>query len=122
MSDYNDGKWHGWNGGECPVHDKSTVQTRHLHTHESHHSSAYNTWRCENEQKAGWFNPSCWDWSQPHEANPIVAFRVVKEHREPREFWVVGDCAYGSRAEAAKYSSLFQKARPIVHVREVIEE
>ena len=22
---YNDGKWHGWNGGECPVHPKTVV-------------------------------------------------------------------------------------------------
>ena len=26
MTGYNDGKWHGWNGGECPVHPKSRVQ------------------------------------------------------------------------------------------------
>lgn len=25
MTDYNDGKWHGWNGGKCPVHPKSNV-------------------------------------------------------------------------------------------------
>ena len=25
MTNYNDGKWHGWNGGECPVHPKSMV-------------------------------------------------------------------------------------------------
>ena len=25
MTDYNDGKWHGWNGGECPVHPGSVV-------------------------------------------------------------------------------------------------
>jgi hypothetical protein len=24
--DYNDGKWHGWNGGECPVHPKTVVR------------------------------------------------------------------------------------------------
>lgn len=23
--DYNNGRWHGWNGGECPVHPKSVV-------------------------------------------------------------------------------------------------
>lgn len=25
MTDYNDGKWHGWNGGECPVHLRSII-------------------------------------------------------------------------------------------------
>ena len=23
--EYNNGKWHGWNGGECPVHPKTVV-------------------------------------------------------------------------------------------------
>ncbi len=26
MTNYNDGKWHGWNGGECPVHPDSEVE------------------------------------------------------------------------------------------------
>jgi hypothetical protein len=25
MTDYNDGKWHGWNGGECPVDPEAHV-------------------------------------------------------------------------------------------------
>jgi hypothetical protein len=25
MTDYNDGKWHGWNGGECPVDPEALV-------------------------------------------------------------------------------------------------
>lgn len=25
-TDYNDGNWHGWNGGECPVHPMSKVE------------------------------------------------------------------------------------------------
>jgi hypothetical protein len=26
MTDYNDGNWHGWQGGDCPVHPKSEVE------------------------------------------------------------------------------------------------
>ena len=26
MTSYNDGKWHGWNGGECPVHPETEVE------------------------------------------------------------------------------------------------
>lgn len=26
MTDYNDGKWHGWNGGECPVDPQAEVR------------------------------------------------------------------------------------------------
>ena len=25
MTNYNDGNWHGWNGGECPVHPETEV-------------------------------------------------------------------------------------------------
>ena len=25
MTNYNDGRWHGWNGGECPVHPETVV-------------------------------------------------------------------------------------------------
>jgi hypothetical protein len=25
MTDYNDGKWHGWNGGKCPVDTQAHV-------------------------------------------------------------------------------------------------
>lgn len=25
MSDYYDGCWHGWNGGECPVHPETII-------------------------------------------------------------------------------------------------
>lgn len=28
MTNYNDGKWHGWNGGKCPVHPESIVQVQ----------------------------------------------------------------------------------------------
>lgn len=27
--DYNDGKIHGWNGGECPVHPETVVMAWH---------------------------------------------------------------------------------------------
>ena len=26
--DYNDGNWHGWNGGECPVHPDSEIAVK----------------------------------------------------------------------------------------------
>ena len=66
MTDYNDGKWHGWNGGECPVHPKSDVRI----------------WDCASGQ----------DIYLPAEAVHWTfrgAFRVVKEYREPREWWIV---------------------------------
>jgi hypothetical protein len=67
MTDYNDGKWHGWNGGECPVHPKSVVVVV--------------TGRGQATEPAGDFG-----WNDND--TPIVAFRVIKPYIEPREFWV----------------------------------
>lgn len=70
MTSYNDGKWHGWNGGECPVHPKTEVETV--------------TKNCglQKQVEAGMFG---WNVGHP---NPILAFKVTKEHKEPREFWI----------------------------------
>ena len=68
MTDYNDGKWHGWNGGECPVHGDSHVEYVTLN-------------------EPGISDAGSLDWNT--EILPIIAFRVVKQHPEPREWWVV---------------------------------
>lgn len=73
MTDYNDGKWHGWNGGECPVHPKTQVQIQTL-------GDGGGDATCEARSFV---------WNKPdYMGRPIVAFRVVKQHREPREFWL----------------------------------
>lgn len=66
MTNYNDGEWHGWNGGECPVHPETIV----IAQHESRETLAakYFNWKTEGD-----FD--------------IIAFRVIKEHKEPREFY-----------------------------------
>lgn len=67
MTDYNDGKWHAWNGGECPVHPKSKVKT---------------FW--ENSPGAPYeiYEAGAMPWSHGEDEPNIVAFRVVKEYRE----------------------------------------
>lgn len=102
MTNYNDGNWHGWNGGECPVHPQSVVTIK---------------WSCngvEATERAKRFD----SWH----GGEICAFRVVKAHRAPREWWIVGDCeAYASEAEAIEAAAtLFGDAKP-VHVQEVKE-
>lgn len=69
MTDYNDGKWHGWNGGECPVHPKTEVNVCFMG-------------QTGFTQKAGELN-----WKGVSR-RPITSFKVVKEHKKPREFWV----------------------------------
>ena len=102
MSDYNDGNWHAWNGGECPVHPKTVVKA----CFEAQKSFA---------QKAGDFN---WGLS----AVPITAFKVVKEHKEPREFWIVPERfdmvpeVWTEKPEATHWCGV-----KIIHVREVLD-
>lgn len=96
MTDYNDGKWHGWNGGECPVHPESVVEVML--------QSGFN------DSGVG---STDWDWGICK--TPIIAFRVVKEYREPREVWFQEGYMTGSWIVSDKY-------RPgAVLFREVIE-
>ena len=73
MTDYNDGKWHGWNGGECPVHPETVVDT---------------VW--ENGTRDG-YKASGFDWNYEGPSRVIV-FRVVKEHKEPVATEYQGEC------------------------------
>jgi len=102
MTDYNDGNWHPWNGGECPVHPKSLVVVM---------------------VRDGMVSPErqparAYKWDEDH-TGTIVAFRVVKEHKEPREYWVsrLTSIAYISYREA-----LYEGCHPefLDHVKEVL--
>ena len=102
MINYNDGNWHGWNGGECPVHPKSMVEA-------TGYEGARKSTTAFSNYTSGLFP---WD-------NFRGAFRVVKEYREPREFWIVGQMllAFPSAREA---KTALPGCTPI-HVREVTE-
>ena len=95
MSDYNDGKWHGWNGGECPVHPESVVECRGV-------SDA--VWKTDRPRsEVFWPN--------------VIVFRVIKPYVEPREGWIVPGQLYDSARQA---KIMFPGIDPI-HVREVKE-
>ena len=70
-TNYNDGLWHGWNGGECPVHPKTKVEL------------VAGNWL------ASGIAAGEHDWGGDQKY-PIIAFRVVKEFQEPREWRIVG--------------------------------
>ena len=101
MTNYNDGNWHIWHGGECPVHPKSMVEA---------------IWHDANQEttgiRKGLALGGAW-------RGQIVKFRVVKEYREPREWWIAGrnELAFPSAREA---KTAFPGCDPI-HVREVTE-
>lgn len=88
---YNDGKWWGWNGGECPVHPETIGDI------------TYFDGMTYKDCKMGQY-----DWDAP------LLFRVIKEHREPREGWV-----YASDIRYDKPDDY--EMQVFVHVREVIE-
>lgn len=76
MTNYNDGKWHGWNGeGEQPVHDKTVVEVILIGTAHGKEASKDSSW-------ADAYN---WSWDT---YSYIIAFRVLQEYKEPREYWV----------------------------------
>ena len=68
MTDYNDGKFHLWHGGECPVHPQAVVDVR-FHSVES--------------QADGLHPAKDWEWRHIGYGMDIVAFRVVKPYLAP---------------------------------------
>lgn len=107
MTNYNDGLWHGWNGGECPVHPETVVDEIALRTGISSGRKA---------RSIAWF------MTEENCPNPIIAFRVIKEHKEPREFWIVNSYTYTTLKSAVTYAKTFGfEQDEIIHVREVLE-
>jgi hypothetical protein len=82
MTDYNDGKWYGWNGGECPVHPQSVVDIVYVNAHGITHGP---------ERRMAMLN----DWNPIH-SGYTVAFRVVTPYVEPVEY--TGECYASYRA------------------------
>lgn len=106
MTDYNDGRWHGWNGGECPVHPKTDTEymTRNgiNYTRPAGHIS----------------------WESGFDSS-VIAFRVVKEHREPREVylneWRQYNLLNGKAGEKNVWGECSPDDKGAVLFREVIE-
>lgn len=70
-TDYNDGKWHPWNGGECPVHEDSVIDALYDDGYKIYEvpvgASPFVRW------VGNLYGPK------------IIAFRVIKPEKEPRE-------------------------------------
>lgn len=80
MTDYNDGNWHKWEGGPCPVHLKSEIegywQIENGGNTRMPKSAVYN------EGQAGGLN---FEWDGQ---TRLHLFRVVKKFVEPKVIWV----------------------------------
>jgi hypothetical protein len=115
MTDYNDGEWHIWKGGECPVHPESVVEIRLRVAGEGFDGQ---------ERQA-----SELVWVHDHDSEvDIICFRVVKAHREPRVWWVneydgedVGPWLYDTKTEAAEATDFRRRLTRVFKVQEVIE-
>ena len=68
MTDYNDGQWHGWNGGECPVHPKTDVEGVYINSEGV----------VDNDIDYAEYFPWFFDGE-----SVIIAFRVVKPYVAP---------------------------------------
>ena len=95
MNNYNDGKWHGWNGGECPVHPESEIEAVYT--------------RSERFKGIVSDVAKAFSWEDSEYSLGLVAFRVIKEHREPKEYTI------DPRKNIIWYSS----EDDLVHVKEV---
>lgn len=106
MSDYNDGKWHGHNGERCPVHAQTVVEVVY------HGLEGKPAYRTQPAVDLNWLNSKL-----------IIAFRVIKEYREPREFWVVNRGNFSDLALSKAQANAFLGSGDgeIIHVREVLE-
>ena len=110
MTNYNDGNWHPIPSGQPDnVHDKTEVEM---------------IWRLRGggRIKAETRPASCFAWPDGDDTENI-AFRVVKEYREPREFWIVaaiGD-AWETEARAKTAAEALVDPTIIIHVRAVLE-
>jgi hypothetical protein len=93
--DYNDGNWHRWEGGRCPIHGNSEVN---ILTKER-------TYDCKASE---------YPWNHPTDS--IIAFKVIQVYTEPREFWIYnGSVSWGIKTE--KPDDMYG----YIHVREVVE-
>lgn len=113
MTDYNDGNWHKWNGGECPVHEKSVVviqrkmDTR-IHADREHDDDVWDAGK--------------WDWTHDNEEGDIIAFRVIKPYREPREFYAYKEERMGYGPDGKRWVQCYPEVEGATLFREVLTD
>jgi len=104
VTDYNDRCWHGWAKREKPpLHDLTRIERVYIN----------GAGQIMDDSKSGSsasVGSTCWD-NDLYPSSVILAFRIIKEHKEPREFWVVDGFAYDDP----------QTGYGCIHVREVLE-
>ena len=72
MDDYNDGEFHLWHGGDCPVHPQTVVDVRLRVQHRGATEGPANKFTWRHGVLLGGYNEY-----------EIICFRVVKPYRAP---------------------------------------
>lgn len=101
MTNYNDGEWHIWSGGECPVNPKSRGDVVWLHT--------LGPANVIEDEVLGTITFGGNDYGK------VAAFRVTKECRDPREWWLFKN-GHGDMCASGTW-----RGHGAIHVREVLE-
>lgn len=101
MIDYTDGKWHGWSGGECPVHPKTIIEC-YVEVLSKEFYGDYIQVYHKTSAAENLFNK---------EAVFVKVFRVLKPYVEPREWWVSCEKLFNSVGEATASYPLIEPIR-----------
>lgn len=105
MTDYNDGSWHAWSGGECPVHPKSEIHA----IYQDGNSPMVFEGIAEIKHWTG--------------GNPFI-FRVTKEYNElpkPREFWLCRNKRQHDYEVVVEFNNPCMAWDEVIHVSEVLK-
>lgn len=81
---YNDGLWHGWNGGECPVDTEATVECACANGRTGDPIADLSLM----ERPAWSFD---WDGSPSDNSLAVIAFRVKPSPPQPRTIYLCED-------------------------------
>ena len=101
MTEYKEGVWYGWNGGECPVHPNTEVVVK------------WSSNGVETETLPARIFDYIWG------GRSIAAFKIVRENREPREWWIIPGTVH------TPFSAIYYGTKPqvgAVRVREVLDD
>ena len=102
---YEVGRWYPWTGGKCPVHPYTKVVCKLDDGTENR----------EPEAAGNWIWPGC----------VVVAFKVVEEYKEPREWWVLLSHLKGVSSELCETKEQAEASMTdtdeLIKVREVKE-
>lgn len=109
MTNYNDGKWHAHRTNETPegLNLDTIVETYRVDMSTEYLPEGMGSvfqWHTSVDETP---------WENPPYNMQITAFRVVKEHKEPQEFWICPEDEGIYRHDPKTYG--------YIHVREVLD-